>query len=109
MSASTCAACRGKRVRPESLAVKVAAHSIDEFTSLPVSDAVPALRQITRALTPRQQEIAGRIVEQIGERLEFMLAVGLGYISLHRSPATLSGGEAQRIRLATQIGSPPPP
>jgi len=105
MSASTCAACQGKRLRPESLAVKVAAHSIDEFTSLPVSDAVPALRQIARALTPRQQEIAGRIVEQIGERLEFMLAVGLGYISLDRSAATLSGGEAQRIRLATQIGS----
>ena len=105
MSASACAACQGKRLRPESLAVKVAGYSIDEFTALPVSDAVPALRQIARALTPRQQEVAGRIVEEIGERLEFMLAVGLGYIALDRSAATLSGGEAQRIRLATQIGS----
>ena len=105
MSASACAACQGKRLRPESLAVKVAGYSIDEFTALPVSDAVPAIRQIARALTPRQQEVARRIVEEIGERLEFMLAVGLGYISLDRSAATLSGGEAQRIRLATQIGS----
>ncbi|OFV86799.1 MAG: excinuclease ABC subunit A [Acidobacteria bacterium RIFCSPHIGHO2_12_FULL_67_30] len=105
MSASACAACQGKRLRPESLAVKVAGYSIDEFTALPVSDAVPAIRQIARALTPRQQEVAGRIVEEIGERLEFMLAVGLGYIALDRSAATLSGGEAQRIRLATQIGS----
>ena len=103
MSATTCPACHGKRLRPESLAVKVNDRSIAEFTDLPVSRAVEAAAQIK--LTEREEKIAGRILKEIAERLGFLNAVGLGYISLGRSAATLSGGEGQRIRLATQIGS----
>jgi excinuclease ABC subunit A len=105
MSPTPCAACAGRRLRPESLAVKVADFSIADFCALPASDARPAVSRILAALTPRQREIAGRALEEIAERLDFLLAVGLGYLSLERSAATLSGGEAQRIRLATQIGS----
>ncbi len=105
MSATPCKTCGGRRLRPEWLAVKVAGVRIDEFCVEPVSDALQSLKKIARALSPRQHEIAGRILDAIRERLEFMLAVGLGYLSLDRSAATLSGGEAQRIRLATQIGA----
>jgi excinuclease ABC subunit A len=103
MSATTCPACHGKRLRPESLAVKVNGMSIADFTALPVSRAVEAAAQIK--LSAREDRIAGRILKEIAERLGFLNAVGLGYISLSRSAATLSGGEGQRIRLATQIGS----
>jgi excinuclease ABC subunit A len=103
MSATECPVCHGKRLRPESLAVKVNGMSIADFTALPVSRAVETARKIH--LTGREATIAGRIVHEIRERLEFLNAVGLGYISLDRSAATLSGGEGQRIRLATQIGS----
>src|SRR5262249_1356712 len=105
MSATLCSACHGKRLRPESLAVKLAGWSIADFTALAISDARPAVDKILAELTPRQQEVAGRALGEIAERLDFLLAVGLGYLSLERSAATLSGGEAQRIRLATQIGS----
>ena len=103
MSATECPACRGKRLRPESLAVRVNDMSIADFTALPVSRALETAKKIK--LTGREQIIAGRIVYEIVERLQFLNAVGLGYISLERSAATLSGGEGQRIRLATQIGS----
>jgi excinuclease ABC subunit A len=105
MSATKCAACNGRRLRPESLAVKIAGFSIADFTSLAASDARAAVDRMRAALTPRQLQIAGRPLTEIAERLDFLLAVGLGYLSLDRSAATLSGGEAQRIRLATQIGS----
>jgi excinuclease ABC subunit A len=105
MSPSPCVACGKKRLRPESLAVKVAGHSIADFTMLPISQARPAVDRILKILTPRQLQIAGRALEEVSERLDFLLAVGLGYLSLDRSAATLSGGESQRIRLATQIGS----
>ena len=105
MSATLCNACLGRRLRPESLAVKLAGWSISDFTSLALSDARPAVDKILSELAPRQKEVAGRPLAEIGERLDFLLAVGLGYLSLERSAATLSGGEAQRIRLATQIGS----
>jgi excinuclease ABC subunit A len=105
MSATLCAVCCGKRLRPESLAVKLAQWSIADFTALSLSSARPAVDKILGQLTERQKEIAGRPLEEVSERLDFLLAVGLGYLSLDRSAATLSGGEAQRIRLATQIGS----
>ncbi|MFB3917865.1 MAG: excinuclease ABC subunit UvrA [Terriglobales bacterium] len=103
MSATECPQCHGARLRPESLAVKVHGMSIAEFTALPVSRAVQAVASMK--LNEREEAIAGRVVREIAERLQFLNAVGLGYISLDRSAATLSGGEGQRIRLATQIGS----
>jgi excinuclease ABC subunit A len=103
MSAADCTACHGMRLRPSSLAVRVKGAGIAEFTSLSVMRALEAARLWT--LTPREEQIAARIVEEIRNRLEFLTAVGLDYLSLSRSAATLSGGEAQRIRLATQIGS----
>jgi excinuclease ABC subunit A len=103
MSATECSVCHGKRLRPESLAVKVNGMSIADFTSLPIARALEAARKIK--LTGREQTIAGRIAHEITQRLEFLHDVGLGYLSIGRSAATLSGGEGQRIRLATQIGS----
>jgi excinuclease ABC subunit A len=105
MSPVPCAVCGEQRLRPESLAVKVGGRSIAEFTGLAISDARPAVDGIRKGLTERQADIAGRALAEIAARLDFLLAVGLGYLSLDRSAATLSGGEAQRIRLATQIGS----
>src|SRR5271155_300213 len=103
MSATTCPACQGKRLRPESLAVKVNGMSIADFTALPISRALEVARSIK--LAGREEKIAGRVMHEVVERLQFLNAVGLNYISLNRSAATLSGGEGQRIRLATQIGS----
>jgi excinuclease ABC subunit A len=103
MSATGCPVCQGKRLRPESLAVRVEGMSVADFTALPVSRALEKASAIK--LQGREQQIAGRIMQEIVERLQFLNAVGLGYISLDRSAATLSGGEGQRIRLATQIGS----
>ncbi|HYA18228.1 MAG TPA: excinuclease ABC subunit UvrA [Bryobacteraceae bacterium] len=103
MSPVVCKACRGKRLRPSSLAVRVKNISIDEFTSMPLSRALLTAR--SWSLTPREQQIAGRVVDEIQRRLEFLESVGLHYLSLDRAASTLSGGEAQRIRLATQIGS----
>lgn len=103
MSATECPACRGRRLKPASLAVKVKGISIAEFTEMPLARALPMLR--SWKFTERELQIVGRVAEEIGDRLEFLHAVGLDYLSLARSSATLSGGEAQRIRLATQIGS----
>jgi len=105
MSPAPCAVCHQRRLRPESLAVQIAGRSIADFTALSIQDARPVVDQILKTLTSRQRDIAGRALGEISERLDFLLAVGLGYLSLDRSAATLSGGEAQRIRLATQIGS----
>jgi excinuclease ABC subunit A len=105
MSAEPCGSCASRRLRPESLAVRIAGFSIADFTGLPISNARGGVDRITGALTPRQSQIAGRVLSEIAERLDFLLDVGLGYLTLDRSAATLSGGEAQRIRLATQIGS----
>jgi len=103
MSATPCPACRGKRLRPESLAVKIGGLSIADFTALPLNRALSAAYELT--FTAREALIADRIRREIIERLEFLCAVGLSYLSLDRNAATLSGGEGQRIRLATQIGS----
>src|SRR5437016_5190990 len=103
MSATECPACNGKRLRPESLAVKVTGISIADFTAMPVARALETAQGIK--LAGREAAIAGRVMHEVKERLQFLNAVGLNYISLDRSAATLSGGEGQRIRLATQIGS----
>jgi excinuclease ABC subunit A len=103
MSATPCSVCRGKRLRPESLAVKIGGLSIADFTALPLNRALSAA--INLRFTERESLIAERIRHEIAERLEFLCAVGLTYLSLDRNAATLSGGEGQRIRLATQIGS----
>jgi len=107
MSATTCPRCEGKRLRPESLAVTVPidgeARSIADFTGLSLERALTGARSMS--FTGRDRIIADRLQREVIERLEFLNAVGLGYLSLDRSAATLSGGEGQRIRLATQIGS----
>jgi len=103
MSSTPCPVCRGKRLRPESLAVKVGGLSIADFTALPLNRALSAA--INLRFSEREGLVAERIRREIAERLEFLCAVGLNYLSLDRNAATLSGGEGQRIRLATQIGS----
>jgi excinuclease ABC subunit A len=103
MSATPCPVCRGKRLRPESLAVKIGDLSISDFTALSLNRALSAA--INLKFTVREALVAERIRREIVERLEFLCAVGLKYLALDRSAATLSGGEGQRIRLATQIGS----
>jgi len=103
MSPIECADCRGRRLRPSSLAVRVKGMSIADFTAMPIARALLTAR--SWEFGEREMQIAGRVVDEIRRRLEFLSAVGLDYLSLERSSATLSGGEAQRIRLATQIGS----
>ncbi len=103
MSASLCPECHGRRLRPESLSVRVNGQSIADFTALPLTQALAAARALT--FTERERLLTDRLQREIVERLEFLNAVGLGYLALDRSAATLSGGEGQRIRLATQIGS----
>ena len=103
MSPIECPDCKGRRLKPSSLAVLVKGVSIAAFTALPVARALPKLN--SWEFTERETQVGGRVVDEIRHRLEFLLAVGLDYLSLERSAATLSGGEAQRIRLATQIGS----
>ena len=103
MSPAECPSCHGRRLRASSLAVRVKTFSIAEFTALPISRALVTVRNWE--LNQREAQIAGRLVDEIRRRLEFLSNVGLDYLSLDRSAATLSGGEAQRIRLATQIGS----
>ena len=103
MSECPCPECGGRRLRKESLAVTVGGKNIYEFTTLSVEDALVWLDSLT--LTEQQLLIADRILKEIRSRLGFLKSVGLGYLTLSRSAGTLSGGESQRIRLATQIGS----
>ncbi len=103
MSHVPCPKCRGARLRPEALAVTVGGKNIHEFTELPVIDAQRFFDGVE--FTPREWLIAERVVKEIRERLGFLVDVGLGYLTLSRSAGTLSGGEAQRIRLASQVGS----
>ncbi len=98
-----CAACDGKRLQPESLAVKVKERSIADYTALTLTEAGKEFNALT--LNEREELIAGRILKEIRDRLRFLQAVGLGYLTLDRASASISGGEGQRIRLATQIGS----
>lgn len=98
-----CLACGGQRLRPESRAVRVKGRSLTEYVDLPISDALPMFDAME--FSEREFLIAGRVLKEIRERLRFLADVGVGYLTLSRSAATLSGGEGQRIRLATQIGS----
>jgi excinuclease ABC subunit A len=103
MSQTICEECGGARLRKEARFVKVGGKSITEMTALTIREAHDFLKGLT--LTARQKEIAGRILRESGDRLSFLNNVGVDYLSLDRTAATLSGGESQRIRLATQIGS----
>ncbi|WP_375463638.1 excinuclease ABC subunit UvrA [uncultured Methylobacterium sp.] len=105
MSETPCAACAGKRLKPEALAVKVALADIGAVTALSVSDAHRWFSDLPGKLTDKQNEIAVRILKEIRDRLSFLVDVGLEYLTLARGSGTLSGGESQRIRLASQIGS----
>src|SRR5579875_3274954 len=98
-----CPACRGTRLKPLALAVTVGGRSIAEYCALPIGEL--AKRLLALELSERDQQIAGRVLKEISARLGFLLDVGLDYLTLDRASATLAGGEAQRIRLATQIGS----
>jgi len=102
-SVQDCPECGGSRLRPESRAVRVNGMSISELARLPIERAVKAFKKIS--LTRREEKIAGQIMKEICDRLRFLNNVGIGYLALDRPSPTLSGGEGQRIRLATQIGS----
>ncbi|MEJ8475983.1 excinuclease ABC subunit UvrA [Roseibium algae] len=100
-----CPVCQGYRLKPEALAVKIADRHISHVTQLSIKDAAEWFDALPDRLNKKQEEIAGRILKEIRERLKFLNDVGLEYLSMSRSSGTLSGGESQRIRLASQIGS----
>jgi excinuclease ABC subunit A len=104
MSQQPCPDCQGKRLRPESLAVTIGGKNIDEVTHLNIREAGVWSHEMVDSLTPEQLVIAGEVLKEIQGRLTFLLNVGLHYLTLSRSAPTLSGGEGQRIRLASQIG-----
>ena len=103
MASRACEACGGARLRPESLAVTIAGKTIAQMTAMTIREAHETFSSLS--LTPREEEIARQVLKEIRERLGFLENVGLSYLTLDRSAATLAGGEGQRIRLATQIGS----
>src|SRR5712672_4364225 len=100
-----CEACHGYRLKPEALCVKIDGKHIGEISELSVGRAGELFETVPAALNAQQNEIAGRVLKEIRERLSFLLDVGLNYLTLSRASGTLSGGESQRIRLASQIGS----
>ena len=100
-----CESCNGKRLKPESLAVKIETKDIADISSLSIADALSWFQDLESTLDPQRAEIATRILKEINERLGFLSNVGLNYLNLSRNSGTLSGGESQRIRLASQIGS----
>ncbi len=104
-SETPCEACRGARLKPEALAVKIDAKNISEISRLSIKHAHDWFGDIEQRLTPKQMDIARRILKEIRDRLRFLNDVGLDYLNLSRNSGTLSGGESQRIRLASQIGS----
>lgn len=104
-SAAVCEHCHGKRLKPEALAVKIGGLDIMDASEMSIKNALVWFKGIGPTLTPQKQEIASKILKEIIERLSFLNNVGLEYLNLSRQSGTLSGGEAQRIRLASQIGS----
>lgn len=104
-SSSMCESCFGARLKPEALSVKIAENHISQATEMSIVEARDWFVQIPKTLTKQQNDIAARILKEINERLQFLVNVGLDYLSLDRASGTLSGGESQRIRLASQIGS----
>lgn len=105
MSTHPCPVCQGKRLKPESLAITIAGSNIMNVTALSVTEALDWAEGLTACISPRELTIANRIIKEICARLGFLRDIGLGYLTLDRPSTTLSGGEAQRIRLATQIAS----
>jgi excinuclease ABC subunit A len=105
MSATSCLSCEGFRLKPEALAVKISDKHIGEISELSVREALAWFDDLPNKLNEKRNEIAYRILKEIRERLTFLLDVGLDYLTLSRNSGTLSGGESQRIRLASQIGS----
>ncbi|WP_223477830.1 excinuclease ABC subunit UvrA [Oricola indica] len=105
MSATPCAACNGYRLKPEALAVKIGGKHISEVTEFSIRNAVKWFDEVEETFSEKHREIAYRILKEIRERLRFLNDVGLDYLTLSRNSGTLSGGESQRIRLASQIGS----
>ncbi|HBM91155.1 MAG TPA: excinuclease ABC subunit A [Rhodospirillaceae bacterium] len=104
-SSGPCEVCAGKRLKPEALSVKINRKDISEITSLSIREAGDWFTKLDKKLTKKQKDIAARILKEVNERLGFLNNVGLSYLSLSRASGTLSGGESQRIRLASQIGS----
>ena len=104
-ASSRCEACDGNRLKPEALAVKIGGKHIGETALMSISEAASWFQALPKKMKSQQQEIAARILKEINERLGFLVNVGLDYLTLGRASATLSGGESQRIRLASQIGS----
>src|SRR5579863_7695659 len=100
-----CEACQGKRLKPEALAVKIRKRDISQVSDMSILEAGEWFGTLSQDLTPKQRDIAARILKEINERLGFLRNVGLEYLTLSRASGTLSGGESQRIRLASQIGS----
>ena len=105
MSAAKCESCHGKRLKPEALCVKVADMDISQTSEMSIAEALKCFTELPGKLTSKQMEIAERILKEITDRLSFLNAVGLDYLTLGRGSGSLSGGESQRIRLASQIGS----
>ena len=105
MATRPCPTCHGKRLKPEALSVKLAGRDMSEITTMSVEDALAYFQSLSERLSVRQLAIGERAVKEVVERLRFLMDVGLGYLTLDRNARTLAGGEAQRIRLATQIGS----
>jgi excinuclease ABC subunit A len=105
MASNPCPACQGKRLKPESLAVTIVDKNIMDVTTLSVTESLNWVEQLGGKISPRELTIAKQIIKEIQARLGFLRDIGLSYLTLNRPSATLSGGEAQRIRLATQIGS----